>query len=617
VSQSLTVTSQDGTASGVITINITGTNDAPVMSAATKTVAVTQGVLSVADVSAQIAATDVDGATNAIRFSLVENTDLFSINATTGVISLTNVGAETISGLSGSGTSAGVYTLNVRATDANGGVSTSETVTVNVNMAVQAGGTTAILTGSMNDWSIAGSAATGGFVMTNLHDSLVQVRLPGTVSQLNFTGGDSLALSNDGTIGAVTYNPGTATGTHTIVVGNNLENTLITLGTATSATVEGAVGSAKTEGILIHQNVDVNNLNAVFDTVSNNHLTMHTTSGTVVMSNVEYVQFDNANVLIVGAGGYASLNAASAAAESGDVIYVTDASLADGANGLINNHADISIYIANGDGANMSLANADQTVRIYGNHSFNLTGTAGADTVHDYTTLSAGMTNNIYGMDGADKLVSHSADAGTHVLTGGGGADMLIGGTGAQLLGGDGNDTLLAFGGAAILSGGAGDDVLLNAYGNSAGTSTVNMTGGSGSDTFGLIGSDNVSQTGTMKTVVTDLGTGDKIDLSFIEVQGQNTSIDTAAQFTAAGGRAGMTTAGTTLTFANTMVATSSESDANDTNTDLHAGSLTLSNATLTKVSAAIASGQDALTTSVVDFHTTFAPLTDTYNHHG
>jgi len=338
------------------------------------------------------------------------------------------------------------------------------------------------------------------------------------------------------------------------------------------------------------------------------------------MSNVEYVHFDNANVLIVGAGGYASLATASAAAKSGDVIYVTDSFLANNANGVINSHADISIYIANGDGANMSLANSDQTLRIYGNHSFNLTGTAGADTVHDYTTLSVGMTNNIYGMDGADKLVSHSTDAGTHILTGGGGADVLIGGTGAQLLGGDGNDTLLAFGGAAILSGGAGDDILLNAYGIAGGTAAVNMTGGSGNDTFALMGSDNAAQSGTMKTVVTDLGTGDKIDLSFIEIQGQNKSIDTAADFTAgsANNKATMTTAGTTLAFdSNTMIATSSEADTGDTNTQLHAGSLVLSNATLTKVSAAINAGHDTLNTSVLDFHTSFTPLTDTYNHHG
>ena len=211
----------------------------------------------------------------------------------------------------------------------------------------------------------------------------------------------------------------------------------------------------------------------------------------------------------------------------------------------------------------MSLANADQTVRIYGNHSFNLTGTAGADTVHDYTSLAAGMTNNIYGMDGNDKLVSHSADQGTHALSGGAGADVLIGGTGAQLLGGDGNDTLLAFGGAAILSGGAGDDILLNAYGNAGGTAAVSMTGGSGNDTFALIGSDNAAQTGTMKTVVTDLGTGDKIDLSFVEYQksGVDTSIDTAAQFTSAStnNKAVMTTAGTTLNFDSSMNASSSD----------------------------------------------------------
>jgi Ca2+-binding RTX toxin-like protein len=313
------------------------------------------------------------------------------------------------------------------------------------------------------------------------------------------------------------------------------------------------------------------------------------------------------------------LAAASSAAVDHDVIFVTDSSLATGNAGLIN-HGNISVYIASGDTAAMKLSGTGgMEVRIYGEHAFNLTGTSGSDTVHDYTNLAAGLTNNIYGMDGADKLVSHSSDSGSHILSGGAGADILIGGAGAQLLGGDGNDKLLAFGGAAILSGGAGDDVLLNAYGSADGKSAVNMTGGSGNDTFALMGSDIAAQTGTMKTVVTDLASTDKIDLSFIEVQGQNISIDTAAQFKTAGGTSLMNTSGTTLTFANTMVATSSEANTGDldTNTGLHAGSLVLSNATLTKVSAAITAGQDSLATSVVDFHTTFAPLTDTYNHHG
>jgi hypothetical protein len=230
-------------------------------------------------------------------------------------------------------------------------------------------------------------------------------------------------------------------------------------------------------------------------------------------------------------------------------------------------------------------------------------------------------------MDGADTLVSHSNDAGKHILSGGSGADTLIGGTGAQLLGGDGNDTLLSFGGAALLSGGAGDDILLNAYGSttidpSTGKvvlQTVSMIGGSGIDTFGLIGSNDTAQTGVMKTVVTDLGTGDKIDLSFVEGGGR--SIDTAVDFTAASAnnKATMTTAGTTLTFDKTMVATSAEAGNidNDTNTQMQAGSLVLSNATLTKVSAAMTAGKDSLT-SVVDFSSTFAPhLNDTYNHNG
>ena len=78
----------------------------------------------------------------------------------------------------------------------------------------------------------------------------------------------------------------------------------------------------------------------------------------------------------------------------------------------------------------------------------------------------------------------------------------------------------------------------------------------------------------------------------------------------------GQVTAGTTLTFDSSVVATSSEADA-DANTQMQAGSLVLSNATLTKVSAAMTAGKDSLTGSVPDFSTAFSPLTDTYNHHG
>jgi hypothetical protein len=94
-----------------------------------------------------------------------------------------------------------------------------------------------------------------------------------------------------------------------------------------------------------------------------------------------------------------------------------------------------------------------------------------------------------------------------------------------------------------------------------------------------------------------------------------------------------MAAAGTTLTFGSNIVATSSEADKgshlsnaeiaagvlnNDTvdvNTGVTAGTMLISNATLTKAAAAINAGHDSL--SNIDFNTTFGHLTDTYNHHG
>jgi len=615
---------QGGTATQNVTVTVTGTNDAPVMSTSSKSVSVTQGVLSVDDVSANIEASDVDGSIDDILYSIVEDTDLFAIDTKSGVISLTSKGAETISGMSGSGTTSGVYTLHVQATDAKGGVSSSETITVNVQMAVQSGGATALLPGSMSDWSIAGGAD-GGFVMTNLHDPLVKISLPNTVNQLNFTSGDSVGLSHSGAIGQISYDPGNASGTHTIVVGNNLESTLISLGNSVNATVEGVAGSVKTEGIQIHQTVDINNLNAVFDAVSSNHLTMHTTNGTVVMSNVEYVRFDNANVLIVGAGGYASLSDASAVAKSGDVIFVTDANLAQGASGVIST-SDTSIYIANGDNANMSLASGGLEVRIYGNHSFALTGSSGSDTIHDYTNIAVGMTNTIRGGDGADSIVVHNNSAGTELIYGEGGNDTLIGGEGSQLYGGDGQDILLSLGGAAALSGGAGNDILLNAYASNNGKA-VTMSGGAGNDTFALIGTNNANAVGSMKTIISDLGTGDAIDLAFLErpdlLSGELTSAsikDLGASANGGKSLASMTTAGTTLDL-KSFVATSSEKNTStdnvtDVNTGVTGGSLVVSNATLTKVSNAITASSQPGAVHDIDFSSTFGHLTDTYVTH-
>jgi Ca2+-binding RTX toxin-like protein len=421
----------------------------------------------------------------------------------------------------------------------------------------------------------------------------------------------------------VTYNAGSSTGAHTITVApGTTENTYIAL-SSTGVTVEGAADTnGRADGIQVNATVNVNDLSSTFGTVTGNHLTMTTSFGTTVMSEVEYVQFNNAKVLLVGAGGYASLTEASAAAHSGDVIYVTDAALASGTNGVIN-HTDISIYIASGDGANMSMAPGGMEVRIYGIHSFNLTGSSGNDTIHDYTNIAAGLTNTISGGDGNDSIVAHNNTLGTEILQGDGGSDILIGGTNAQLLGGDGADILLALGGSAYLSGGAGNDVLLNAYASTDATAkAVTLIGGAGSDVFGLIGTNNAAATGAMKTTVADLGTGDSIDLSFLEKIGTNTSITSTADLGAAanGGTslAKMTTAGTTLDL-KTFNATSSEASTDtttvtDVNSQVTGGSMSIANATLTKASTAITAGM--LAESSIDFNSTFGHLTDTYVQH-
>jgi VCBS repeat-containing protein len=600
IGESFTVATADGTET-TINVSITGTNDAPVLDA-THAVTVTQGAGAVDNLET-VHASDIDGPAGAVQYSLVSTVDgMFTIDAQTGKIGLTQAGAETISGLHESGV-VPKYTLGVTATDGLN-VSTQENITVNVDMAVD--GTSAYLPGSISEWTIA-AQVTGGYVLTNTADPLIKIALPGAVNTLSFDG-QSVELANNGTLGTITDK--TVAGVdHTIVIApGTAESDLIVLSKAGVQTVVGAEDTgSRTDAIKIDYTLDVSHANSVFSVVDSGHIVLHTGTGSTVISDVESVQFINALVRMVGAGGYESLTHASTDAAGGTVIYVSDASLATGAKGVIQS-TNLSIYIANGDGATMTFGTGvvNPEVRVYGEHSFNINGSAGSDTVHDYTLLSSKQVATINGMDGADTIVVHET-GGTHIVSGGGGADTLIGGTGSQLSGGDGNDTLLATGGGTILSGGAGNDILLN---SASGGASVTLIGGSGSDTFALIAKE--ADSGIMKTVIADLGIGDKIDLSFIEQKNEvNKSIDTAAEFTAAGGKATMNTAGTTLNFSQ-MVVTESESDA-DINSKVNAGSITVSNATLSKVSTAITDGHDTLST--VDFSETFGHLTDTYMH--
>ena len=348
-------------------------------------------------------------------------------------------------------------------------------------------------------------------------------------------------------------------------------------------------------------------------------------NGTSVLSGIEKVLIgstaqNSQTVLIVGAGGYASLTAASADATDGAIIYVADTTLIENGSSINTGLNNISIVLSSGTNPiTMSLAEGQVgSVSIFGNHNFTINGTSDVDQIFDFTSITDG-TNIINGNAGSDILVVRNAAAASTIINGGAGADTLIGGLNDQLYGGDGNDTLLAYNGAAYLAGQAGNDVLFNAYqavavaGNSG--SAVVMLGGSGTDTFALIGNNTASGSAvTMNTTIADLSSGDKIDLSFLE-SGNNTLV-----IGGLAGKVSLTSAGTVVSLSGFDVSSSETgviagvlSTTNDTNSALSAESkLTVSGAKASATATALTSGFGAGSVNQ-DFNALFGSLTDTY----
>jgi Ca2+-binding RTX toxin-like protein len=102
-------------------------------------------------------------------------------------------------------------------------------------------------------------------------------------------------------------------------------------------------------------------------------------------------------------------------------------------------------------------------------------------------------------------------------LSGLGGNDTLSGGVGNDSLdGGDGNDLLTGGSGNDTLSGGSGNDTLIGGQGNDM------LTGGAGNDVFKFQSLSDIQSPESpfyysYQDSITDLSTGDKIDLSGID----------------------------------------------------------------------------------------------------
>jgi Ca2+-binding RTX toxin-like protein len=230
-----------------------------------------------------------------------------------------------------------------------------------------------------------------------------------------------------------------------------------------------------------------------------------------------------------------------------------------GADTLAGNGGDDAL---NGENGNDILDGGDGNDRLVGG--------AGADTIHGGTgndSIDAGVDNDtVFGDDGNDDLYGGAGDdqldggdgndilegsAGADVLTGGAGIDTasyassaagvtvsLAGGTG---LGGDAqgdtltgienlsgsaqNDVLTGNENDNSLSGGAGDDVLTGGGGRDL------LKGGAGNDSFAYtsVGDSTVASAG--KDVIIDFTTGDHIDLSGIDADGNGGNGDTAFSF--------------------------------------------------------------------------------------
>ncbi|MDR6290293.1 Ca2+-binding RTX toxin-like protein [Inquilinus ginsengisoli] len=230
-----------------------------------------------------------------------------------------------------------------------------------------------------------------------------------------------------------------------------------------------------------------------------------------------------------------------------------------GADTLAGNGGDDAL---NGENGNDILDGGDGNDRLVGG--------VGADTIHGGTgndSIDAGADNDtVFGDDGNDDIFGGAGDdqldggAGNDILEGGAGADALTGGAGIDTasyatsvagvtvslasgtgLGGDAqgdtltgienlsgsaqNDVLTGNENDNSLSGGAGDDVLTGGGGRDL------LKGGAGNDSFAYtsIGDSTVAAAG--KDVILDFSTGDHIDLSAIDADGNSGNGDTAFSF--------------------------------------------------------------------------------------
>jgi VCBS repeat-containing protein len=362
-----TVHAADGTASS-ITVNITGTNDAPVISVVTPVPGTTATLepdgtikltylegtavpLAAGGVSQsflnlfKFQATDIDGPTSAITYqfgspaNLNDHSSYFEIvdvaNEDYFYLAVNRLGSQSIAATTDS------LNFNLWAKDAFIQSFTSEQlVDITYQKAVSANGTSAFLPGAIGDWAISplgtvdadGIARGNGFNAISLIDASLVIALPSTVTELSFGDNSKLTLSNL-SVTQDAYNNifakivDDSIGTQTITVQDTTVSTQIELKAAGNHTVVGAPDAFGDPGLGYVENLrtdtiklsDANFAQAKF-TILNDDLAntgfkdghsvkvdlqsptnAQTTIGTLKIDDIEYIEFQDKKVTLIGA----------------------------------------------------------------------------------------------------------------------------------------------------------------------------------------------------------------------------------------------------------------------------------------------------------------------------
>ena len=473
LTDTITVTSEDGTDTEVITVTITGTNDAPTVTDV-GTAADEDGSSVTASFSGEDIDSDDDGA------SLT-----YALTSSPSEGSVVNNGDGTFTFDPGSdfqdladGETRDV-TFSYTATDSHGATSNSGTVTVTVTGTNDA--PTASLTNSVttNEDTTSSAVSIGA---TDVEGDTLTYSVKSTAQPAHGT------VSFNQTAGTFTYTPNAnynGSDSFTIVIddGNGGTTEQVVSVTVNSvndpAVITGAISGSVTE-----------------DAVPN------TVSGNLNSTDVDGVN-DSWNAVAAAApsaNGYGTYTIDAA----GNWVYTLN-------NGnptvnALNNGGTLSdsftVTTADGTSQVVSITINGHTDVVAVTLPPTFTGTGDPN---DFDNLGNPAGQNLSGnaTNGNDTIYG---GAGADTINGGGGDDTIYGGSGGDNLGG-GNDGDHLYGGSGTdtISGGNNNDTIIGGYG------ADNLTGSNGNDTFVYLDAKDTNDT------ITDFTSGDKIDLSAID----------------------------------------------------------------------------------------------------